>query len=58
MMKEKQFSDVLIAVGGIISDEDIRSLISSGIKIVYTPNSHSLNAVMLDFVNIIYSKNS
>jgi (2R)-ethylmalonyl-CoA mutase len=50
-------ADLPIIIGGIIPDEDARSLLEQGVQAVFTPKDHDMNAIMRDIVNIIRRHN-
>jgi len=53
LLKQKKLGDIPVIVGGIIPEDDAKTLLESGIKKVYTPKDHSLNSIMRDFISII-----
>jgi (2R)-ethylmalonyl-CoA mutase len=44
---------VPVIVGGIIPDEDARSLLAMGVAKVYTPKDFELNTIMMDIVTLV-----
>jgi (2R)-ethylmalonyl-CoA mutase len=53
LLNEKGLADIPVVAGGIIPDDDAKSLIEAGIKRVYTPKDYSLNRIMRDIVEIV-----
>lgn len=53
LLNKKDLSDTPVIAGGIIPEDDAKSLIKSGIKKVYTPKDFSLNKIMKDIVDIV-----
>ena len=51
-MRARGISDVPVIVGGIIPDEDAKTLLSQGVARVYTPKNFDLNAIMDDIAGI------
>jgi (2R)-ethylmalonyl-CoA mutase len=45
--------NVPLVIGGIIPEEDAQQLREGGVKAVFTPKDHDLNAIMADMVEII-----
>jgi (2R)-ethylmalonyl-CoA mutase len=45
--------DVPVVVGGIVPDNDARSLIASGVAAVYTPKDYDLTSMMSNVVDVI-----
>jgi (2R)-ethylmalonyl-CoA mutase len=50
LMREEGLGDVPVMVGGIIPDEDARTLLGYGVARVYTPKDFELNRIMMDIV--------
>ncbi len=49
-MREEGLSHIPLIVGGIIPDEDAKSLKDMGVSAVYTPKDFELNRIMMDIV--------
>ncbi|MBY6048272.1 protein meaA [Vannielia litorea] len=49
-MREEGLSHIPLIVGGIIPDEDAKSLKDMGVSSVYTPKDFELNRIMMDIV--------
>ena len=47
--------DAKVVVGGIVPDQDARTLVDAGVSAVYTPKDFSLGAIMSDLLTIIES---
>jgi (2R)-ethylmalonyl-CoA mutase len=45
--------DIKVVVGGIVPNEDARSLLDLGVVAVYTPKDFSLAAIMSDLLGIV-----
>jgi len=52
LMRSNGLGDVPVMVGGIIPDEDARTLLSYGVARVYTPKDFELNRIMMDIVEL------
>ena len=52
-MNAAGLSDIPIIAGGIIPDDDVETLIKSGIARVYTPKDFELNNIMADIVDLV-----
>jgi (2R)-ethylmalonyl-CoA mutase len=50
LMRAEGLGDVPVMVGGIIPDEDARTLLGYGVARVYTPKDFELNRIMMDIV--------
>ncbi len=50
LLAKAGLSQIPLVVGGIIPDEDARTLSSMGVAKVYTPKDFQLNRIMLDLV--------
>jgi (2R)-ethylmalonyl-CoA mutase len=50
---EKQGSNVPVVVGGIIPDEDARTLREAGVQRVYTPKDFDLTRIMDEIVDVV-----
>jgi (2R)-ethylmalonyl-CoA mutase len=50
LMRAEGLADVPVMVGGIIPDEDARTLLGYGVARVYTPKDFELNRIMMDIV--------
>jgi (2R)-ethylmalonyl-CoA mutase len=51
-LKSAGASHIPVIVGGIIPDEDARSLLAMGVSKVYTPKDFELNSIMKDVVQL------
>jgi len=45
--------DAPVIVGGIIPDDDRRSLLETGVTAVYTPKDYAVAQIMSDIVDIV-----
>ena len=52
-MSAAGLAHVPVIVGGIIPDEDARSLLDMGVAKVYTPKDFELNTIMMDIVTLV-----
>ncbi len=50
LMRAEGLGDIPVMVGGIIPDEDARTLLGYGVARVYTPKDFELNRIMMDIV--------
>jgi (2R)-ethylmalonyl-CoA mutase len=50
LMRAEGLGDIPVMVGGIIPDEDARTLLGHGVARVYTPKDFELNRIMMDIV--------
>ncbi len=55
-MKAAGLADVPLIVGGIIPDDDARTLLEMGVAKVYTPKDFELNTIMMDIVALVDPK--
>jgi len=55
-MRSAGLTDVPLVVGGIIPDDDARTLTSLGVAGVYTPKNYELSAIMADIIDMIDSR--
>lgn len=53
MLKSRGMSDIPVIAGGIIPDEDVKKLVKSGVKKVYTPKDFSLTPIMGDIAGLV-----
>jgi ethylmalonyl-CoA mutase len=51
-LREEGADDIPVVVGGIIPDEDARTLVALGVAAVYTPKDFRLNDIMRAIVNL------
>ena len=51
-LKAEGLSDIPLLVGGIIPDDDARTLKAMGVAQVYTPKDFELNRIMLDIIEL------
>jgi (2R)-ethylmalonyl-CoA mutase len=49
-LRAEGMDDIPVMVGGIIPDEDAKTLLSYGVARVYTPKDFELNRIMMDIV--------
>ncbi len=52
-MREEGLDDVPVVVGGIIPEEDVRTLKASGVAAVYTPKDYDITQIIGDIVEIV-----
>ena len=52
-MREAGLDDVPVVVGGIIPEEDEKTLMAAGVSRVYTPKNFDLSAIMREVVEIV-----
>ena len=50
LMRAEGLGDIPVMVGGIIPDEDARTLMGYAVARVYTPKDFELNRIMMDIV--------
>jgi len=53
LMKEENLSHIPVIAGGIIPDDDAKSLRKMGVAQVYTPKDFELNKIMADIVTLV-----
>lgn len=53
MLKRKEMTDIPVIAGGIIPDEDVRKLVRSGVRKVYTPKDFSLTRIVGDMAGLV-----
>ena len=53
LMREAGLSHVPLIVGGIIPEEDARTLRALGVAAVYTPKDFEMNRIMMDIVGLV-----
>lgn len=51
-LKAEGLSDIPLLVGGIIPDDDAKTLKAMGVAQVYTPKDFELNRIMLDIIDL------
>ena len=51
-LKHANLNDIPVIVGGIIPDEDAKTLLKLGVSRVYTPKDFELNSIMMDIVSL------
>jgi len=56
MMKERGLSDIPVIAGGIIPEEDIETLLNSGISRIYTTGRSTINEIMSDISDLVRKK--
>jgi (2R)-ethylmalonyl-CoA mutase len=49
--------DLPLVIGGIIPDEDARILKEQGVRAIFTPKDHDMNAIMVEMLGIIRQAN-
>ena len=52
-LRKEGAGEIPVVVGGIIPDEDVAILKSSGVAAVYTPKDFQLNDIMADIVRLV-----
>ena len=52
-LKKNKIDNIPVIVGGIIPSEDEKTLLSSGVKAVYTPKNYQMKDIMSDIVSIV-----
>ena len=52
-LKKNKIDNIPVIVGGIIPSEDEKTLLSIGIKAVYTPKNYQMKEIMSDIVSIV-----
>ncbi|NOX72514.1 MAG: protein meaA [Alphaproteobacteria bacterium] len=52
-MRAAGLADIPVVVGGIIPDEDAKTLRAFGVTAVYTPKDFELNKIMMDIVELV-----
>ena len=51
-LKHANLNNIPVIVGGIIPDEDAKTLLKLGVSRVYTPKDFELNSIMMDIVSL------
>ena len=51
-LKHANLNNIPVIVGGIIPDEDAKTLLKLGVSRVYTPKDFELNTIMMDIVSL------
>ncbi|WP_370269656.1 methylmalonyl-CoA mutase family protein, partial [Nioella sp.] len=52
-LRSEGLGHIPVMVGGIIPDEDAKTLLSFGVARVYTPKDFELNRIMMDIVHLV-----
>ncbi len=45
--------EIPVVVGGIVPEQDARTLLDAGVRAIYTPKDYSLRAIMADLLDIV-----
>ena len=53
MLKSRDMKDIPVIAGGIIPDEDIKKLVRTGVRKVYTPRDFSLTRIVGDMAGLV-----
>ena len=53
LLRERGMSEVLVAAGGIIPEEDRSRLMADGVSAVYTPKDFELAKIMSELVDLV-----